>query len=178
MGKSLDFVLNTIKSGRCNGMNIKDFQKSYEHCFGDMFQYIKTDSGEQVAVDNTLKLNISGNIEDLKNLNMNVTIVYDPNTEYSYFTTEVCTCDGTLAFMDQLMFKILDKLMKVGTYDSSIAPKDFEKHFFDYDLIYTVGDFVLNEQYGEKFATKEKPWMESQFIAMLPIKCEFVHHKS
>lgn len=41
-------------------------------------------------------------------------------------------------------------------------------------IIYTVGDFVLTEEFGDEFTTKEKPWMQSRFTAMLPIKFDVV----
>lgn len=39
------------------------------------------------------------------------------------------------------------------------------------------GNFVLAEEFGDQFATKEKPWMKSRFTAMLPIKFNVVRNE-
>ena len=35
---------------------------------------------------------------------------------------------------------------------------------------------MLAEEFGNEFATKEKPWMQSRFTAMLPIKFDVVRN--
>ena len=36
---------------------------------------------------------------------------------------------------------------------------------------------MLYEEFGDEFATKEKPWMKSRFTAMLPIKFDVVRNE-
>ena len=74
--------------------------------------------------------------------------------------------------MSELIGNIFYKLLQCGTYNLQTCPKDIETNFWNYDVKYTVGNFILNEEYGD-FGTGEKPWMRSRFTAMLPIKCEF-----
>lgn len=38
-------------------------------------------------------------------------------------------------------------------------------------------DFVLAEECGQQFATKEKPWIKSRFTVMLSIKCDFIENR-
>lgn len=48
----------------------------------------------------------------------------------------------------------------------------------NYDVSFEVGNFVFAEEYGEQFATEEKPWMKCRFTVMLPIKSSFIRRGS
>ena len=82
-----------------------------------------------------------------------------------------CNCDGTFVFFQDLMGECIDKIIHLKTCNVN---KEIPKDLTGYSIIYTVGDFVLAEEFGDEFATKEKPWMQSRFTAMLPIKFDVV----
>lgn len=100
-----------------------------------------------------------------------LTVDYNENTDFSYFTMERCYCDGTFAFYQELIKHILLKLLDLNTYDKRV---DIPDNLYGHEVKYTVGDFVLTHEYGSKFATEEKPWMKSRFSVMLPIKFEVI----
>ena len=82
-----------------------------------------------------------------------------------------CNCDGTFVFFQDLMGECIDKMVHLKACNVN---KEISKDLTGYSIIYTVGDFVLAEEFGDEFATKEKPWMKSRFTAMLPIKFDVV----
>ena len=71
------------------------------------------------------------------------------------------------------MGECIDKMIHLKTCNVN---KEIPKDLIGYSIIYTVGDFVLAEEFGDEFATKEKPWMKSKFTAMLPIKFDVVRN--
>lgn len=103
----------------------------------------------------------------------NVIIKYDPDADFEYFTMQRCNCDGTFVFFQDLMGECIDKMIHLKTCNVN---KEIPKDLTGYSIIYTVGDFVLAEEFGDEFATKEKPWMKSKFTAMLPIKFDVVRN--
>ena len=86
---------------------------------------------------------------------------------------EECISDGTLYFGYDLMTKILEKIFKLETVNSTTVPQYFNECWYNYIIRYIVGNFVFNEEHGN-FGTIEKPWLHSKFTMMLPIKCEFI----
>lgn len=161
--KSKEFVLDIIKSGRCKGMDIEDFENPSEHNFKK--------TATQYTGLNTFNNVIHG--ENGKTFEVN--IIHDPEADFEYFTTETCRCDGTATFLAELYSKIVTKLLNAETYYTpGFVPKS-DDDVWNYGLNYIVGDFVFNNEYDEKrFGTKEKPWLYSRWTVMLPIKCEWV----
>lgn len=165
--KSLSFVKSRIESGNCNNMNINNYKSAHEYNFSNFI--------------NTCSPNIQSCFEDdifmiilrSEKGEVNVTINHDPNAEFEYFTMESCRCDGTLCFMQELMESIILKLFQIKTVNIETTPDNIQESLWDYNLEYTVGNFVLNQEFGD-FGTEEKPWMQSRFTAMLPIKCKWV----
>lgn len=128
----------------CREQNIIDKDKTYRET-----KYIKEDSKEYITQ----------------------IIQYDPDANFQYFTTAICKCDGTMLFYFDLMLKCIERMLEFHTWSKEVeTPKELNGT----TLKYTVGDFVIASEYGDQCATKEKPWMRSRFIVMLPIKCEVI----
>lgn len=164
MGKSLDFVKERIASGQCNGMENNKYEAIIEQNTQEMFSVIDyTAKGETILAD------IPYCISDKPMFN--VIIKHDPNADFEYFTMQRCNCDGTFIFFQGLMSGCIDKMIHLKTCNiNKTIPEDLT----GYSIIYTVGNFVLAEEFGDEFVTKEKPWMQSRFTAMLPIKFEVI----
>lgn len=171
MGNSLDFIKDRIANKEVCSFNEKDYETAFEYDFGD---FIKNCSPEIQGCysNNCLSTTFGGNYNGVSG-NLKNNIAYIPDAEFEYFTMESCRCDGTLIFMQELMGTILTKLLGVKTYNNETIPDDVYSNIWAYDINYTVGNFVLNEEFGD-FGTDDKPWMQSRFTAMLPIKCEWV----
>lgn len=163
MGKSLEFVKERIASGQCNGMENNKYESMIEQDIRELFTVVTCTKNGTILAD----------IPYLKGDKpyFNVIIKRDPNADFEYFTMQRCNCDGTFVFFQNLMGECIDKMIHLKTCNVN---KEIPKDLTGYAIIYTVGDFVLAEEFGDEFATKEKPWMRSRFTAMLPIKFDVV----
>ena len=65
------------------------------------------------------------------------------------------------------MAECLNKMIHLKTCNVN---KEIPKDLTGYSIVYTVGDYVLAEEFGKEFSTEDKPWMQYRFTAMLPIK--------
>lgn len=163
MDKSLEFVKERITSGRCNGMENNKYKSMIEQDVRELF----------IGINYTKEVTILADIPYLKGDKpcFNIIIKHDPDADFEYFTTQRCNCDGTFVFFQDLMSECIDKMIHLKTCNVN---KEIPKDLTGYSIIYTVGDFVLEEEFGDEFATKEKPWMRSRFAVMLPIKFDVV----
>lgn len=66
---------------------------------------------------------------------------------FEYFTMERCICDGTLIFIEELIEKVLLKVIQIQTVNNDKIPEDFNRNPFNYDILYTVGNFVICDEY-------------------------------
>lgn len=172
-GKSLEFVKQRIASGMCGDMRNNNYSYMHEVDFNWIFDMMECNANITKR-ENTWEHNYVWLYENDKKREMKVIIEYNPNEKFEYFTTECCLCDGTAYFYFQLCEKILEKLLIGTTYYKPKLPENYENEMEKYVMKYTVGDFIFASEFGEEFATEDKPWMLSRFSVMLPIKCDFV----
>ena len=165
MGKSLEFVKERITSGQCNGMENNKYESMIEQDIRELFTVVTC------AKDGTILVDIPYLKSDKPYFN--VIIKRNPNADFEYFTMQRCNCDGTFVFFQDLMGECIDKMVHLKACNVN---KEVPKDLTGYSIIYTVGDFVLAEEFGDEFATKEKPWIHSRFTAMLPIKFDVVRN--
>ena len=164
MGKSLEFVKERIASGQCNGMEGNKYESMIEHDTRELFK------NTHYSKDNDLVLANIPYHKDNKSY-FNVIIKYNPDADFEYFTMQRCICDGTFVFFQDLMNECVNKIIHLKTCNvNKTIPKDLT----GCSIVYTIGDFVLAEEFSNEFATNRKPWMKSRFTAMLPIKFEVI----
>lgn len=171
MGNSLNFVKNRIVNKDVCSLNIKDYTNAYEFGFTDFIQSCSPVI-QKLYFDNCLSTTLCGDYNGISGSLKN-NIAYVPDAEFEYFTVASCRCDGTSIFLSELMEEILNKLLGIKTYNNETIPEGVYSNIWAYDINYTVGNFVLNEEFGD-FGTADKPWMQSRFTAILPIKCEWI----
>jgi len=171
MGKSLDFVNRRIRFGKDCKMDINDYKNMKEYSLNKFLE--EDDTYKNLFKNNSLRCSVEGKTHNGVKGVRDVSITYDENCDFEYIKMEYCICDGTLSFMRDLFDKTFKEIVFGQTYNRDTAPADFEKNYWDYNIEYTVGDFVFDEDYGD-FGTKEKPWFNSRFTVMLPIKCKIV----
>lgn len=166
MGKSLEFVKERIASGQCNGMENNKYESMIEQDIRELFTVVNYTKNGTILAD----------VPYLKGDKpyFNVIIKHDPDADFEYFTMQRCNCDGTFVFFQDLMGECIDKMIHLKTCNVN---KEIPKDLTGYSIVYTVGDFVLAEEFGDEFATKEKPWMKSRFTAMLPIKFDVIRNE-
>lgn len=172
MGKSLEFVKERIASDQCNGMENNKYESMIEQDIRELFTVVTCTKNGTILADIPY---LRADVPYLKGDKpyFNVIIKRDPDADFEYFTMQRCNCDGTFVFFQDLMDECIDKMIHLKTCNvNKEIPKDLTGH----SIIYTVGDFVLAEEFGDEFATKEKPWMKSRFTAMLPIKFDVIRN--
>lgn len=165
MGKSLEFVKKRIVSGQCNGMENNKYEAIIEQDVRELFETVTCTKDGIILADVPYLIGDSHHF--------NVVIKYNPDMNFEYFTMQRCNCDGTFVFFQVLMNICINKMITLKTRN---ANKEIPKDLTGCSIIYTIGDFVLAEEFGDEFATKEKPWMKSRFTAMLPIKFDVVEN--
>ena len=164
MGKSLEFIKEIIKSGRCNGMEGNKYKSMIEYDTRELFK------NTYYSKENDLILANIPYHKDNKPC-FNVIIKYNFDADFEYFTIQRCVCDGSFAFFQDVMSDCINKLIHLKTCNVN---KNIPKDLTGYSIVYTIGDFVLAEEFSDEFATNEKPWMNSRFTAMLPIRFEVI----
>lgn len=167
MNKSQEFIIDRIKNGYCSDEFIaEEFEKTL--CLRP-FKVLPPNLIDLVK-DDSLTLMLEGETLSGDKGTTKITLRYDPNAEFEYFTSDICTHDGTLTFLMDAIGNIINKLFELGTYNISNIPPDFKDHVWDYDYEYIIGDFVINSQVDDKYAPEDKPWMKEKQIVTLPIK--------
>ena len=155
--KSLEYVRKRIEEGNCHNMPVEEFKDMYTIPFKAYFLESRGDY---------MILAVRKDSDDIL-----ADLTYSPDTEFNYFITESCVCDGTLIFMNELMMNILKK---IGQLQTCYAPalegiSQEELNNGNYMIHYEVGDFVVNSCIIEP-PYKDKPWMCDRFTVMLPVK--------
>lgn len=170
--ESLEFVKKRIASGVCNGMENNKYEYMNEIDFPTITSKIKFNKCVEIS-ENLWKIKIPFENGETTE----ISVKYNPNAKFDYFSTESCCCDGTLLFMVELCEKVFEKILTGQSCYTPKMPKDAGKKPYNYDIAFEVGNFVFAEEYGEQFSTKDKRWMKSRFTVMLPIKCDFMLKK-
>ena len=171
MNKSQEFVINCIKDGRCSDdFVLEEFEDA--SCYSP-FELL-SERFYNSLTENIMKTILHGKTirDDIGE--SNITVKYDPDAEFDYFTSDICVHDGSLVFLAEGMCNILNKILSVGTYNISDQPDNWDSHFWDYDYEYTIGDFVVVNNFSVMNATKEKPWAMDKQIIALPIKWRYI----
>lgn len=99
-----------------------------------------------------------------------VIVKHDPDAGFQYFTSASLVHDGTLKFFRDACVSCVSNVMTRRTYflgADKPLPGEVVK--------YTVGNFVVLDEYGDKFAPEGRPWMKSCTTVLLPVKYEVLH---
>ena len=164
--KSIEFVKKRIADGEAN-VPLQNDAHFYETTFSDYINmFCSQELIEEFEITNGIKIALPS--KDFKSY-IPVYITYDEDASFEYFTMDRCVCDGTIAFMTDLMKDCFNKIVGLQTCNIKKLPSDFQENPFKYEISYTVGNFVCCEEFGD-FGTEEKPWINSRFTVMLPIK--------
>lgn len=105
--------------------------------------------------------------EDENVIKFDVELVFDPNAELEYFTSNTCIHDGTLLFIQELMEECVKNVAYCATYN-----KNGRKPESGDTIKYTVGNFVVLNEYDGEFVPSVHPWLRERTTVLLPIKME------
>lgn len=171
--KSIEFVKYRINNGYCKGMKNNEYNS-----FQELNPIKNIEQLTNIKIDNDLvKYVISFNDNHNVNRSTDVIIKYNENAEFDYFTMETVICDGTLYFFQELIDKVLYKVITCNTSYTENLTEDILNNLQDYKIVYIIGSLVLTSEYNDKFAPKDKPWMKGRFSVMLPIKIEYIKRR-
>ena len=104
---------------------------------------------------------------------INITIEYNSDVEFDYFTTITTTHDGTLFFIEEAIQELLIKLLKLETHAKNKITSEFIENPFNYNVKYTIGDIIMHTDYGMKNINGNKIHGETNNI-VLPIKFDTI----
>lgn len=158
MGNSLDYIKYRVLERKDTNLDI---------AFDNVFEispkkFLKLDERNQVSI----VLKSLENISDTPEGDITVQIAYNPNADFSYFTTSSSIHDGTLLFVYENINDCIVKILTLQTYDKRIGiPEDAT----NYNYFYTIGDIVVVNEFDDRFAPAEKPWMRQRTTVMVPI---------
>lgn len=155
MGKSLDYIKQRVLEQQNTNLDIT-FDNVVEV---SPKQFLKFDENNQLSL-------VWKNDDVDPKLDISVKVAYDPDADFKYFTTSSSRYDGTMLFVYENIEACLKKILSLQTYDVSVG---MPKNANNCNYFYTIGDIVVVNEYGERFATDEKPWMQQRTTVMIPI---------
>lgn len=113
------------------------------------------------------RLMVTGLDEQKNTVSLNLEIEFDPEADFTYFTSKTSIHDGTLLFVHECIDKCAMTVISGSTYDiRNSAPKNGDT------IHYKVGNFILLSEYdmdGTKFAPPDKQWLHERTTVLLPI---------
>lgn len=154
MNKSKEFVLSLIRSGRLTGFPEDKAEEAdtWNPSTIPGFTEICNKKHKIIHKDGTVAVEIQ----------------YNPNANYDYCSVNYQMNDSTTIFQADAFISILNKIFRLETCYSPKVPD--EKLKGDYEITYTIGDFVYIGYYDPDNAPEDKKWMSWNQKTALPIK--------
>lgn len=154
MSKSFDFCKTVISR---SGYADRSWDNAREDC------------ETEAIFDNYLRgvrcFSLDGTVDNVADVRFDVSVSFDSNADFDYFTSESCIHDGTLLFIREAMDKCVRKVCLAQSYYIPIgAPHSGDR------IQYTVGNFVVLTEHDGDFVPVDKPWMRERSTILLPIK--------
>ena len=160
MGKSLEFVKQRIVSEKKNTIHTQNLITYPFDYFWKTTVY---------------NLPHKYKIVNAQGENIQFEIVYDPDTDFNVCLTHYCVGYGNCKNIITGMGYIANDLLGCSM---NTLPEDYDEFndgddYLNYNIKYTVGDFVIGIEYDNCSSTY-KPTMKNIFYTMLPVKTEFI----
>ena len=113
---------------------------------------------------------VTGSDENGERVNLNISLVFNPDAEFQYFTSESCIHDGTLIFPLSLMEKCVYKVYCLNTYYQPLGRPGVGS-----TVKIEVGNFVILNEFDKDgtFAPDCKEWMSERTTVLLPLRMEY-----
>ena len=113
---------------------------------------------------------VTGRDENGERVSLNIGLVFNPDAEFQYFTSESCIHDGTLIFPLSLMEKCVYKVCCLNTYYQPLGRPGVGS-----TVKIEVGNFVILNEFDKDgtFAPDSKEWMSERTTVLLPLRMEY-----
>lgn len=159
MSKSLEYCKLVASDTSRSNFSDRDWSKTIE--------VEETENFFDEYLNEERKLKINGTDNDGNKVNLNVELSFDANADFDYFISESSVHDGTLVFELNAMEKCVQKVCCGVTYNKKLlAPQNRDS------IKFTVGNFVVLNEFGNQFSTDDKPWLQQRTTVLLPLKYE------
>lgn len=157
MSKSLDFCKATAQNA---------YRSSYaDRSWDNAVEYYETEAIFDEYLRGARNLFFEGKVDGETEICFDVSISFDGNADFDYFTSESCVHDGTLYFIIKTMDRCVQKVCLAQTYNKNTgAPEPGDS------IHYIVGNFVVLTEYDGDFVPADKPWMRERTTVLLPLK--------
>lgn len=157
MSKSLDFCKATAQNA---------YRSSYaDRSWDNAAEDYETEAIFDEFIRGARSFYITGKLDDGTDIRIDISISFDSNADFDYFTSESCIHDGTLYFIRETMDRCVRKVCLAQTYNKNTgAPESGDS------IQYIVGNFVVLTEYDGDFVPADKPWMRERTTVLLPLK--------
>ena len=114
---------------------------------------------------------LKGTEAETKDKGFVTVIQYDTEAEFTNMLMNECICDGSRSYQTEAALEVLQSAAECRLPCARPTKPD---EYWDYDRIYTVGNFIYGTERGEEFADAEHPGFKTKYSVMLPVRCELV----
>lgn len=168
MNRSIEFIKSVIDAGRVGD--------EYERVGWDeaetfnIFDFAKT---EVVVSKNEYLFHYpSAKLDDGVEFPLTIVVRYNPDADFQYISSDICSHDGTLVFVLEAMNRVFTKVATGQSIDVRLIDQ-IHSDIRNNSLLYEIGDMCVNTQFRES-KNPEKPWLMSHQTVALPIKMTLV----
>lgn len=104
-----------------------------------------------------------------------ITINYNPNENFNIHEMITSYNNGLLSYLLDIKSNIINSILSLKYYNKDNCPSDFEEKWYNYDIVYTVGDFEVHVDYYEANSKLAKPLCTLVKLDVdLPLKIEYI----
>lgn len=157
MSKSFDF---------CKAAAQNTYRSSYaDRSWDNAVEDYETEAVFDEFLRGIRSFHIKGKTDQGDEISFEVSLSFDPNADFDYFTSDSCIHDGTLTFIRGAMDKCVRNVCFARTYNKNVGePKSGDS------IKYVIGNFVVLNEYDGQFVPIDKPFMRERTTVLLPLK--------
>ena len=171
MNRSIEFIKSVIDAGRV----------------GDEYERAGWDEAETFNIFDFAKMDVTGGkseytfyypaakLDDGPEFPLTIVVRYNPDADFQYVSSDICSHDGTLIFMLEAMNRVFNKVASGKSVDVRLIDQ-IHSDIRNNSLLYEIGDMCVNTQFKES-KNPEKPWLMSHQTVALPIKMTLVSNE-
>lgn len=156
MSYSLEFCRQRASNPNISSYSDRDWNDAIEHDISSL-------------LDNVLcghrKYQLTGHLDDGREVLYHVNITIDPNGDFDYFTSDSFISDGTFLFWADCIDGLLRKVLSLGTYNKELGmPPN------GCTVNWVIGNVVSYTEYDGDWVPADKKWMRERVTMLLPLK--------
>lgn len=169
MSKGFEWCIERASDPALSGLSDRDWSKAVEVNSERFFDCIEEKFISDIGVrrDDGV-LHVVRDAFGIDGKKWTVHLRFDPDADFSYFTSECSVNDGTILFANELFDRNAFKVITMSTYDKVLETA----LRIGRDVYWTIGNFVCLLETGERFAPTDKPWVKTRMTVLLPLRMD------